>query len=245
MSIRGVFLSIFGFGMGNLKDAKLEKLANKGNGHYGYVDNPREAHKVFVEEMTGTLYTIAKDVKIQVEFNPARVGAYRLIGYENRALAAKDFNDDTKDAGEIGAGHRVTALYEIVPPGRLPNQPNVDPLKYQPPEKPQPVAEGKAADELLTVKLRYKKPDGEKSVRLEYPLADTRKEKARQSHEFEWASAVAAFGMILRRSEFRGQATFELVLELAQGSRGADSDGHRREFIDLVKKARAIAVPGR
>lgn len=173
----GVFLSIFGFGMGNLQDAKLEQLADRGNGHYGYIDSLNEAQKVFVEEMTGTLYTIAKDVKLQIEFNPAVVGSYRLVGYENRILAARDFNDDQKDAGDIGAGHTVTALYEIVPalPGDQGPDHNVDELKYQK-QKDVPVDE-KFAGEILTLKLRYKQPDEEQSSLLKFPLTDDRKDR--------------------------------------------------------------------
>ncbi len=238
----GVFLSIFGFGMGNLKDSKLEKLADKGNGHYGYVDNLKEARKIFVEEMTGTLYTIAKDVKVQIEFNPFQVGAYRLIGYENRLLAAQDFNDDTKDAGDIGAGHTVTALYEIVPVDKLP-KPNVDPLKYQ--RKPGVPAEGeaaaaKASKELLTLKLRYKQPNADKSVRRDFPVIDKRDKNVQPSSEFEWAAAVASFGMILRHSQHNGQSNYDHVLEMALGSKGPDKSGHRREFIDLLYRARVI-----
>ena len=242
-----VFLSIFGFGMGNLKDAKLEQLADKGNGHYGYIDGQREARKVFVEELTGTLFTIAKDVKIQIEFNPAQVGAYRLIGYENRVMAARDFDDDTKDAGEIGAGHTVTALYEIIPPDKLPQPRKAVALKYQQPqqkqpEQKQPESEKKADEsgELLTLSLRYKQPDGERSTRLEYPLNDKQALSARASRDFDWTAAVAGFGMILRNSQYKGQADFDLVLELAAGSKGTDKLGRRQEFIDLVKKAKTL-----
>jgi Ca-activated chloride channel family protein len=242
-----VFLSIFGFGMGNLKDAKLEQLADKGNGHYGYIDGQREARKVFVEELTGTLFTIAKDVKIQIEFNPAQVGAYRLIGYENRVMAARDFDDDTKDAGEIGAGHTVTALYEIIPPDKLPQPRTAVALKYQQPqqkqpERKQPESEKKADEsgELLTLFLRYKQPDGEQSTRLEYPLNDKQALSARASRDFDWTAAVAGFGMILRNSQYKGQADFDLVLELAAGSKGTDKLGRRQEFIDLVKKAKTL-----
>ncbi len=234
----GVFLSIFGFGMGNLKDARLEQLADKGNGHYGYVDDLKEAHKVFVEELSGTLVTIAKDVKIQVEFNPAKVGAYRLIGYENRKLAAKDFNDDTKDAGEIGAGHTVTALYELVPPGKLPKPGQGQNLKYQKPgAAPANLTD---SNELLTVKLRYKKPQEDQSRLLEVPLADTGDASSQPSEDFEWAVTVASFGMILRDSQHKGAADYDLLLELALGSKGADPSGRRREFVDLMYAARSI-----
>lgn len=243
----GVFLSIFGFGMGNLKDAKLEKLADNGNGHYGYVDTLQEARKVFVEELVGTLYTIAKDVKIQVEFNPARVGAYRLIGYENRVMAAREFNDDTKDAGEIGAGHSVTALYEIVPVDKMPPGASVDPLKYQQPRTAVDEAELaerrrvlKDKKELLTVKLRYKQPDGDRSTRLEFPLVDDPKSADEASQDLRWAAAVASFGMILRDSRFRGDANLDQVIELAESAKGADHCGHRQEFIGLVRTARSL-----
>ena len=175
--------------------------------------------------------------------NPVHVAAYRLIGYENRMMAARDFNDDTKDAGEIGAGHRVTALYEIIPPGRLDKDPNVDPLKYQKPKPDKPGDKKARGRELLTVKLRYKQPDGDRSMKQEYPLVDTERTKTMPSGEMEWASAVAAFGMILRDSQYRGQADFDLVLELAQGNLGKDDGGHRKEFLELVKKAKSLRPP--
>jgi Ca-activated chloride channel family protein len=238
----GVFLSIFGFGMGNLKDAKLEALADKGNGQYGYIDNRAEARKVFVEEMTGTLHTIAKDVKIQVEFNPAYVGEYRLIGYENRVLAAKDFADDKKDAGDIGAGHSVTALYEIVPAGvtRLAN--TVEGLKYQKTVsvKEEPVLGDPESNELLTVKLRYKQPDGQKSTKVEFPLKKSAESPKQLSQNFQWSSAVAMFGLLLRDSQHAGAASFDGVLEMATRSQGADLSGYRSEFLDLVRKARSL-----
>lgn len=237
-----VFLSVFGFGMGNYKDSKLEKLADKGNGHYAYIDNEREARKVFVEELTGTLYTIAKDVKIQVEFNPAHVGAYRLIGYENRILAAQDFNDDTKDAGEIGAGHTVTALYEIIPADKMPAiAQDIDRLKYQ----PAPEVKGndaKPSPELLTLKLRYKQPDEDVSVKREYPVKNPGKDRKEPSVQTEWQAAVAAFGMVLRGSKHKGEADLRLVRELAMGSRGPDPSGRRREFIDLILTAEKLAA---
>ncbi|MFH1037420.1 MAG: von Willebrand factor type A domain-containing protein [PVC group bacterium] len=233
----GVFLTVLGFGMGNIKDSALEQLADKGNGNYAYLDTIREAKKVLVEEMGSTLVTIAKDVKIQVEFNPAEVAAYRLIGYENRMLRDEDFNDDTKDAGEIGAGHTVTALYEIVPPGSDIDLPEVDPLKYQ---RPAGTAGAAAGGELLTLKLRYKEPDGEKSRLLEFPVVDTGKTFADADADFAFAAAVASFGMLLRDSEHRGNATFSIVLDLAEAGRGEDPHGYRAEFIDLVKKAAAL-----
>lgn len=260
----GVFLSVFGFGMGNLKDAKLEKLADKGNGHYGYIDNLNEARKVFQDELVGTLYTVAKDVKLQVEFNPATVGAYRLIGYENRKLAAQDFTDDTKDAGEIGSGHTVTALYEIIPKNVLLEQPRVDGLKYQATEK-KPAADTPGADpadkpgdssddsvkasaaseELLTVKLRYKKPDEEVSEAIanDYPVTDTSiagKQLAAASDDLMFAASVASFGMNLRGSKYRGNWGFAEALETAQGAQGDGSDAERTEFIQLVQRAMRI-----
>ncbi len=235
----GVFLSIFGFGMGNLKDAKLERLADHGNGQYGYIDSRQEARKVFVEGLSGTLVTIAKDVKLQVEFNPAQVGAYRLIGYENRALAAEDFNNDAKDAGDIGAGHSVTALYEIVPASEL--TVSVDPLKYQ--GHPAKAAADKAAsDELFTLKLRYKQPDDETSQKLEVPCKDRPGASAHPSRDFDWAAGVAAFGLLLRDSKYKGSATFDLALELAQGGKGADKHGYRGECIELMRKAQGLKI---
>jgi Ca-activated chloride channel homolog len=235
----GVFLSVLGFGMGNLKDATMEELSNKGNGNYAYIDSLREARKVLVEQMGGTLVTVAKDVKIQVEFNPAAVAAYRLIGYENRILAKEDFNDDRKDAGEVGAGHTVTALYEVVPAGRsvAGEAPGVDELKYQPkPRRTAPISQ-----ELLTLKLRYKQPEGDASTKVEYPLVDEGKDYARASGDFKFAAAVAGFGMILRDSPHKGTLTFDAVLELAQEGIGEDRGGYRAEFIELVRKAKQIA----
>ncbi|AGA30882.1 vWA domain-containing protein [Singulisphaera acidiphila] len=234
----GVFLSVLGFGMGNLKDANLEKLADKGNGNYAYIDSPKEAEKVFVQELSSTLVTIAKDVKIQVEFNPTKVGAYRLIGYENRLLQKEDFNDDRKDAGEIGAGHHVTALYELVAPGKIEGLPGVDPLKYQ----PQPAEGSKtSSDECLTVKLRYKHPEEEKSQLLERGVTDGGTEYARASDDFKFASAVAGFGMLLRGSPTKGSLTYAGVHELAASALGQDPLGYRAEFLALVIKAQQIA----
>ncbi|MBC7816805.1 MAG: VWA domain-containing protein [Planctomycetaceae bacterium] len=252
----GVFLSVLGFGMGNLKDSTLEKLADKGNGNYAYIDTLREANKVFVEQMTGTLITIAKDVKIQIEFNPSQVGAYRLIGYENRMLAAQDFHDDTKDAGEIGAGHTVTALYEIVPPNKLPAPTPVteEKLKYQPSEKSPASNRSQPANlksqisdlkshsqELLTIKLRYKQPDADKSSLIEMPLNDAGRSFAQASTDFRFAASVANFGMILRHSPHRGNGTLDSVLELAQSSLGGDKSGYRSEFVSLVRSAKALS----
>ena len=236
----GVFLSVLGFGMGNYKDSTLEKLADKGNGNYAYIDTQAEARKVLVEEMGSTLMTIAKDVKIQIEFNPAKVNGYRLIGYENRVLADRDFNDDTKDAGEIGAGHTVTALYEIVPAGVEMDPPPVDPLKYQPTPTPEPTAQpAVVSDEIMTVKLRYKEPDGQKSKLITRPVTDTGKTLAEVSSDFRFASAVASFGMILKDSRYKGDATFASVLDLVATCMDW-TDEYRNEFIDLVNKAESI-----
>jgi Ca-activated chloride channel family protein len=223
--------------MGNLKDATMENLADKGNGNYAYIDTIREAKKVLVDEIGSTMVTIAKDVKIQVEFNPAEVSAYRLIGYENRILAAEDFNDDTKDAGEIGAGHTVTALYEIVPAGVESDLPGVDPLKYQ--RTTEPTREA-GSGELFTIKLRYKKQDGDKSSLLSFPVTDPGTGYAAAPPDFKFAAAVASFGMILRDSPHKGSATFESVIELAGEGLGRDAHGYRAEFIELVRKARSL-----
>lgn len=238
----GVFLSVLGFGMGNTKDSTMEKLADKGNGNYAYIDSLKEGRKVLVEQMAGTLFTIAKDVKIQVEFNPARVSAYRLIGYENRLLAKEDFNDDTKDAGEIGAGHSVTALYEVVPAGTpLPTTSTVDPLKYQQTAtQPEPAQKSKIETDLLTLKLRFKQPDGDKSVLREFPLTDSGATWEKSSTDFHWAAAVASFGMLLRDSPHRGNATWESVTELANAGKGADAGGYRTEFIQLIDRAKQL-----
>jgi Ca-activated chloride channel family protein len=233
----GVFLSVLGFGMGNYKDSTLEKLADKGNGNYAYIDDFAEARKVLVEQITGTLVTIAKDVKIQVEFNPAKVAAYRLIGYENRLLRKEDFNDDTKDAGEIGAGHTVTALYEIVPAGQEIDTPAVDPLKYQEGAR---LADAARSDETLTLKLRYKAPDGEKSKLLVFPVADDAKSFSDASADFRFAVAVAAFAMILRDCEHKGNYTIDGVIELAGSSLGNDESPYRIEFVELARKAKRL-----
>jgi Ca-activated chloride channel homolog len=234
----GVFLSVLGVGAGNLKDATMEKLADKGNGNYSYLDSLTEARKVLIEEAGSTLVTVAKDVKIQVEFNPALVGAYRLVGYENRRLKARDFNDDAKDAGEMGAGHSVTALYEIVPPGEDVNGGGVDPLKYQRPANPPPVATVIVpSSELMTVKVRYKKPDGETSTLVTVPVAG--RNSAAPRH-LGFAAAVAEFGMLLRESPFKADATWADAIALANKHRGDDSDGYRAEFVRLAELASAL-----
>lgn len=234
----GVFLSVLGFGTGNLKDSTMETLADKGNGNYAYIDSISEGRKVLVEQMGSTLFTIAKDVKIQVEFNPSRVAGYRLIGYENRLLAKEDFNNDKIDAGEIGAGHTVTALYEIIPTGKsVHGSPSVDPLKYQQPEK-KSVA---ASNEILTVKVRYKAPDGEKSSLLEIPLAAVEiPSPDKASEDFRFATAVAAFGMKLRGSPHIGEMTWAEIQDIARGALGKDPGSYRAEFLTLVEKAKAL-----
>ena len=234
---QGTSLTVLGFGTGNLKDSKMEKLADHGNGHYAYVDSFNEARKVFVRELGGTLATIAKDVKVQVEFNPTRVASYRLIGYENRMLRDEDFNDDRKDAGDLGAGHSVTALYEVVPVG-APDADSVrgaDSLRYQSTDVRTTAA---ATDELLYVKLRYKEPSGGASKLLTHVVQDRVTE---QGADFRFAAAVAEFGMLLRDSPYRGKATFDQALSLAESGRGTDVSGDRGEFISLVKSMQRIA----
>lgn len=240
----GVFLSVLGFGSGNLKDRTMETLADKGNGNYAYIDSLSEARKVLVEQMSGTLVTIAKDVKIQVEFNPAAVRSYRLIGYENRLLAKEDFNDDTKDAGEIGAGHSVVALYEVVPanlpPGADP-RPAVDSLKYQTPTiAPAQLADAAKSGEMMTVKLRYKAPDSDLSKLIEMPVKDEGKTLTASSEEYKFSAAVAGFGLLLRDSGYKGTLSWETVRKLAIDGKGADKLGYRGEFLQLIDKARGL-----
>jgi Ca-activated chloride channel homolog len=233
----GVYLTILGFGMGNLKDSTMEKLSHHGNGHYAYIDSETEARKVFIEQ-GAALVTVAKDVKLQIEFNPQHVGAYRLIGYEDRLLQAHEFNDDKKDAGDMGSGHTVTALYEIIPPGQPLPGAKVDALKYQQPQKP-----SKAADngEWLTVKLRYKDPGAETSKLLSQPLKGEPLKLSQMPPDLQFASAVAAFGMLLRDSEHRGTATYANVRKLAADAVGEDRNGHRAEFLDLVNAAERLS----
>jgi len=230
----GVFLTVLGFGRGNLQDSQMEELADRGNGNYHYIDSISEARKVLVQEAGGTLVTVAKDVKIQVEFNPAHVSAYRLIGYENRMLEARDFNDDKKDAGEIGAGHSVTALYEIVPHGADTVEKEVDDLRYQGGRHPTSAAN---SDELMTVKLRFKHPRGAESRLVSYAVRDTGDAWQSASQDFRFAASVAAFGMVLRKSEFRGDADYDMVRTLARDSIGQDTHGYRAEFVKLVADA--------
>jgi Ca-activated chloride channel family protein len=227
-----------GFGMGNYKDSKMEILADKGNGNYAYIDNISESRKVLVNEFGGTLFTIAKDVKLQIEFNPAKVKAYRLIGYENRMLKSEDFNNDKKDAGELGSGHTVTALYEIIPVGIDSEFFKIDDLKYQTTKIDPSAANSK---ELMTIKLRYKKPDEEASKLIIHPLLDNNIPLAKTSENFRWSASVAAFGMLLRDSEYVKNFNYDQVVQLAQQSRGEDTEGYRVEFINMVKSFGVVA----
>ena len=235
----GVFLTVLGYGMGNYKDNKMQKLADKGNGNHAYIDDMAEAKKVLVSEFGGTLFTIAKDVKLQVEFNPAKVQAYRLIGYENRMLNKEDFNNDKKDAGELGSGHTVTALYEVIPVGvKSDFIEKVDPLKYRF-EKSN--TENNNSPELMTVKFRYKDPHGEKSKLIEHPVVDGHIALNNTSGNFRFAAAVAQFGMLLTQSEFAQQSSYNNVLALANSAIGNDQEGYRKGFLQLVKKAGSLA----
>ena len=234
----GVFLTVLGYGMGNYKDNKMEKLADKGNGNHAYIDGLSEAKKVLVNEFGGTLFTIAKDVKLQVEFNPAKVQSYRLIGYENRLLNKEDFNNDKKDAGELGSGHTVTALYEVIPAGAK-NEfaEGVDKLKYQQQNKMVPAA---ATAEIMTVKFRYKKPDGETSKLIEHPVTYSPFAIGNTSSNFRFAAAVAEFGMLLRDSEFKQSASYNNAWQLAKSALGNDEEGYRSEFLKLLKNAQSL-----
>jgi Ca-activated chloride channel homolog len=232
----GIFLSVLGFGMGNYKDSKMETLSDKGNGNYAYIDNLSEAEKVFVKEFGGTLFTVAKDVKLQLEFNPKYVKAYRLIGYENRALANEDFKNDAKDAGEMGSGHTVTALYEIIPAG-VESSFLPDKLKYQ---QFTQTFMGSNSEEVCTVKIRYKQPDADKSVQLEEVVKDTHVALEKTSENFRFSAAVAEFGLLLRGSDFKGSANYEQVINLAKNAFGKDSEGYRAEFLKLVKTTKLL-----
>ncbi len=238
---QGIFLTVLGFGIGNYKDNKMETLADKGNGNYAYIDNLLEAKKVLGHDLRGTLFTIAKDVKIQVEFNPTKVQAYRLIGYENRALRDQDFNDDKKDAGDIGAGHSVTALYEIIPMGidsRV-KLPKIDDLKYQ---KPKEGNTSYNADELMQVKLRYKEPNADTSQLITTIVNDRPIAFDATSENLKFSAAVAMYGFLLRDSEYKGMANFDRVLTLAKQSQGRDEFGYRGEFIQLVRLTQTLAA---
>jgi Ca-activated chloride channel family protein len=251
-----VFLTVLGFGMGNLKDSTLELLANKGHGSYGYIDSRREAEKLLVEQVNGTLMTIAKDVKVQVEFNPAQVSAYRLIGYENRLLKKEDFNNDKIDAGEIGAGHTVTALYEVIPAGAdepLPAS-SVDELKYQAVSSQRSAvssdkdraesrtlkADSPLSRELLTVNVRYKEPAGEVSRKLEFPLVDSGADFAAASGDFKFAASVAGFGLALRAQPMNA-ALLADAARWAETGITDDAGGYRAEFVGLVRQAETLA----
>ncbi|ASU36485.1 vWA domain-containing protein [Mucilaginibacter xinganensis] len=233
-----VAISIMGFGMGNYKDSKMETLADKGNGNYAYIDNVTEAHKALVSEFGGTLFTVAKDVKLQIEFNPAKVQAYRLLGYEDRMLNKEDFNNDKKDAGDIGSGHSVTALYEIVPAGIKDDYAgNVDSLKYQ---KSIPEATSNGNAEMVTIKFRYKEPESAASKMSLVTLNDSPEELKTTSADFRFAAAVAEFGMLLRESEFKQRSTFAQVISLAKGAKDKDEEGYRSEFIRLAESAKLL-----
>ena len=233
----GIFLTVLGYGMGNYKDNKMQILAQKGNGNHAYIDNIQEANKVLVNEFGSTMYAVAKDVKLQVEFNPAKVQSYRLVGYETRILNDEDFNDDTKDAGEMGAGHTVTALYEIIPTGISGNIPgSIDPLKYQ--TETNINTQTSNSSELLTVKLRYKTPEEEKSKKIEKSVTDMGKDNV--SPDFRFASAVAMFAQLLKDSDFKGEATYDKVIETANKGLSFDPEGYRAEFVRLVQSAKGL-----
>ncbi len=236
---RGVFLTVLGFGMGNVKDSTMEKLADRGNGNYAYIDSLFEARKVLVKEAGATLVTVAKDVKLQVEFNPATVAGYRLIGYENRLLRNEDFNDDKKDAGDIGAGHSVTALYEIVPAGQEVPSAKVDALKYQ--QTPAAKA-AQGSGELMTVKIRYKAPDANTSKLMERAVKGAPGELAKMPVDFRWAAAIAGFGMMLRDSPHRANLTWKQVESLAEGALGADTEGYRKQALEMIKTASRMSA---
>ena len=237
----GVYLSVLGFGMGNYKDATVKKLSMHGNGQAAYIDTLAEARKVFVEDVA-TLVPIAKDVKIQVEFNPNRVAAYRLIGYESRLLRDEDFNDDTKDAGDMGAGHCVTAFYQVVPVGEKVEVPGVDPLKYQTPPRPNDKAD---SNELLTLKIRYTPPAGTKSILLSEPVLRAEKQFNQASGDFRFGASVAAFGMLLRDSKYKGTATYAQVRRDAEAAVGPDLRGYRAELVRLIGIAEELAAQRR
>jgi len=237
----GVFLTVLGFGQGNIKDSTMESLADKGDGNYAYIDSIEEARKVLVREAGSTLVTIAKDVKLQIEFNPTLVKSYRLIGYENRILAARDFNDDTKDAGEIGAGHTVTALYEIVMQDTQSEHgtPEVDPLKYQ---EERQLSNAAGSGELLTVKIRYKRPDAKSSKKITHAVYDSGLQLDQSSDNFRFSAAVAGFGMVLRDSKHKGNASIASMKELASSALDNDAHGDRRELLKLMDSAQRLGL---
>ncbi len=232
----GVYLTCLGFGMGNYKDNKIETLANKGNGNYSYIDNIQEANKTLVTEFGGTLFTIAKDVKVQIEFNSSVVQAYRLVGYENRLLNNEDFKDDKKDAGEMGAGHTVTVIYEIIPVGvKSEFVKDIDSLKYQKNE----VKKGDTK-EVATIKTRYKKPDGDSGIDYNIPVENKTVSIDKTSDNYRFSASVAMFGMLLKNSEYKGTASYDGVIELAEKSKGKDSEGYKSEFVRLVRIAKMM-----
>jgi len=234
----GIYLTITGFGMGNYKDGRMEQISNAGNGNYFYIDNIGEARKVFNTELRATLFTIAKDVKLQLEFNPDVVQSYRLIGYENRMLNDEDFNDDKIDAGELGAGHTVTALYEIIPVGvESEFSKSVDPLKYQ-----SSIPLPRNTSEILTVKFRYKRPKEDQSNLIVHSLQNKVSELSKTSDNFRFSAAVAEYGMLLRDSEFKSNASYDQVLSLATKAKGNDQNGYRWEFIKMVESSKLLAV---
>ena len=238
----GVFLSVLGYGMGNYKDSKMETLADKGNGNYAYIDNITEARKTLVSEFGGTLFTVAKDVKLQLEFNPAKVASYRLIGYENRLLNKEDFNNDQKDAGDMGAGHTVTALYEIIPAGVHDKFTHaVDPLKYQKAEKP---VTNFISNDMLTIKFRYKEPAGSVSKLSQAVVLDKPVDFKNTSTDFRFATAVAEFGMLLRDSEFKQDSKYNQAIEIARAAKGDDHEGYRAEFVKLAESATLLNKSG-
>jgi Ca-activated chloride channel family protein len=235
----GVYLTVLGYGMGNYKDSKLQILSQKGNGNHAYIDNIQEANRVLVKEFGSTMYAVAKDVKMQVEFNPAYVSAYRLVGYESRLLNKEDFNDDTKDAGELGAGHTVTAFYEIIPVGVKNPYGGVDELKYQKPTMPEWTTGGINNNEMMTVKLRYKPIGSENSIKMEVSVLLNDKNKA-PSADYAFASAVAMFGQLLRNSDFKGTSSYDDVASLARKGFGEDKQGYRHEFVRLAEAMKQL-----
>jgi Ca-activated chloride channel family protein len=237
---KGVFLTVLGFGMGNYKDNKLELLADKGNGNYAYIDDLMEAKKVLVNEMGGTLYTIAKDVKIQVDFNPAHVKAYRLIGYENRMLRSEDFRDDTKDAGELGAGHTVTAIYEIIPAGSKETVAELDSLRYL---EYKVTDEARKSPEMMWVKLRYKLPNSDTSTEIATPVYNKTLGLEDVSAIYNFSAAVVGYGLLLQNSEHKGALTWDMVRAMAKENMGVDKEGYRKDFLDLIEKAAKLSGP--
>ncbi len=234
----GIYLTIIGLGMGNYKDGRMEQISNAGNGNYFYIDNIREAEKVFVRELRANMFTIARDVKIQIEFNPTKVAAWRLIGYENRVLAREDFDDDTKDAGELGAGHTVTALYEIIPPDVVNTTPDTASLKYQ---EYLVKLNADTSNEMMTVKFRYKPIEQDASRLITEVISDGIIPRGKTSDNYRFSAAVAGFGMLLQDSEFKGNLTYNDVLKLAEGARGSDENGDRTEFMHLVEACELLA----